>query len=213
MSAHSLYIPGVYANISESMIKETFHRMKIGKVNRAILVSQKTNKNNKAYVYFDELYNTTMATTMLDEIKSGSSKLFYARTPHVYWVLLENHRELQADERSPITIGASAPGSADDYEEVPTFTEEEESFVPVEDVSMVSSDYAAQLEHEIAILRNDNAQLQYNAQVMFAHYNQCVAANAYLNAQIMNLSQGAQPMEECDSMEEGEECEAMDVSN
>ena len=192
------------------MIKETFHRMKIGKVNRAILVPQKTNKHNKAYIYFDELYNTPMATNMLDEIKSGSSKLFYARTPHVYWVLLENRRELQDDERLPVTIGASATGSVDDYEEVHTFTEEEESFVPIEDVSMVSSDYAAQLENEIAMLRNDNAQLQYNAQVMFAHYNQCVAANAYLNAQIMNLSQGAQPKEEG---REGEECEAMDVSN
>jgi len=193
------------------MIKETFHRMKIGKVNRAILVPQKTNKHNKAYIYFDELYNTPMATTMLDEIKSGSSKLFYARTPHVYWVLLENHRELQADERSPITIGASAIDCADDYEEVPTFTDEQESFVPVEDVSMVSSDYAAQLEHEIAILRNDNAQLQYNAQVMFAHYNHCVAANAYLNAQMMNLSQqGAEPKEE---EEEEEESQQMDVSN
>ena len=177
MSAYSLYIPGVYANITEAMIKNTFERMKIGKVNRAILTSQSSNKHNKAYVYFDELYTTSTVTNMLDEIKNGSSKLFYARTPHVYWVLLENRRPIGADELNTTEVEEVVV-------EEPLFTEEEEAFVPEEDTSLVSSDYAAQLEYEVAALRNQNAQLQYNSGVMFEHYNQLLVSNTALNYQV-----------------------------
>jgi len=104
MSAYSVYIPGVYSNIDEDMIIDTFKRMKIGKVNRAILVPQKTSKHNKAYIYFDELYSTKSAIDMVYEIENEkSSKLFYARTPHVYWVLLENRRKIKEDELALVT--------------------------------------------------------------------------------------------------------------
>ncbi len=104
MSAYSVYIPGVYSNIDEDMIIDTFKRMKIGKVNRAILVPQKTSKHNKAYVYFEDLYSTQSARDMVSEIENEkSSKLFYARTPHVYWVLLENRRKIKEDELAPVT--------------------------------------------------------------------------------------------------------------
>jgi hypothetical protein len=177
MSAYSLYIPGVYANITEAMIKNTFERMKIGKVNRAILIQQSSNKHNKAYVYFDKLYTTSTVTNMLDEIKAGSSKLFYARTPHVYWVLLENRRPIGDDELNTEEV-------EDVVVEEPLFTEEEEAFVPEEDTSLVSADYAAQLEYELAALRNQNADLQYNSAVMFEHYNQLLVSNANGHIQI-----------------------------
>lgn len=109
MSAFSLYIPSVYANISESMIKKTFHRMKIGRVNRAILVPQLPSKHNKVYVYFDELYTTDAARNMVDEIQNAkTSRLYYGRIPHVFWVLLENRRALQANERDAPVEEASA---------------------------------------------------------------------------------------------------------
>ena len=177
MSAYSLYIPGVYANITEEMIKNTFERMKIGKVNRAILTPQSSNKHNKAYVYFDELYTTSTVTNMLEEIKAGSSKLFYARTPHVYWVLLENRRPISEDE-------LNTEKQEEEVVEEPLFTEEEEAFVPEEDTSMVSADYAAQLEYELAALRNQNAQLQNNAEIMFGYYNQLLVSNTALNDQL-----------------------------
>ena len=182
MSAYSLYIPGVYSNITEVMIKDTFRRMDIGKVNRVILTPQSVKKHNKAYVYFDELYTTSTVTNMLEEIKDGSSKLFYARTPHVYWVLLENRRPIREDE-----INTEEEEEVD--EEEPLFTEEEEAFVPIEDTSLVSADYAARLEYELAALRDQNAQLQHNACVMFTYYNQSLASNKALNDQLEHLQQ------------------------
>ena len=186
MSAYSLYIPGVYSNITEVMIKDTFRRMDIGKVNRVILTAQSVKKHNKAYVYFDELYTTSTVTNMLEEIKNGSSKLFYARTPHVYWVLLENRRPIREDE-------FNTEEEEEEFEEVdegePLFTEEEEAFVPIEDTSLVSADYAARLEYELAALRDQNAQLQHNACVMFTYYNQSLASNKALNDQLEHLQQ------------------------
>jgi hypothetical protein len=185
MSAYSLYIPGVYSNITEVMIKDTFQRLNIGKVNRVILTPQSVKKHNKAYVYFDELYTTSTVTNMLEEIKNGSSKLFYARTPHVYWVLLENRRPIREDEFNT--------EEEEEFEEVdegePLFTEEEEAFVPIEDTSLVSADYAARLEYELAALRDQNAQLQHNACVMFTYYNQSLASNKALNDQVEHLQQ------------------------
>jgi hypothetical protein len=91
------------------MIKKTFHRMKIGRVNRAILVSQPPSKHNKVYVYFDELYTTDAARNMVDEIQNAkTSRLYYGRIPHVFWVLLENRRALQANERDALVEDAPA---------------------------------------------------------------------------------------------------------
>lgn len=193
MSAFSLYIPGVYANITEEMIKKTFNRMKIGVVNRAILIPQSNLKHNKAYIYFDEMYNTSTVSTMLSEIKEGSSKLFYARTPHVYWVMLENRRPIQDDERMPAAEIESEMIVEEEEEETPTFSEEEEAFVPIEDTSMVSSDYAAMLERELSILREEKTQLQINSHTMFEYYNQLLYTNQMLNAQLMH--QNTSPME------------------
>lgn len=121
MSAYSVYIPGVYSNIDEAMIIDTFKRMKIGKVSRAILVPQKTSKHNKAYIYFDDLYSTNSARTMVSEIENEkSSKLFYARTPHVYWVLLENRREIKPDE---LVLKVESPTKEDDYYNIPVYIE------------------------------------------------------------------------------------------
>tara|TARA_B100001175_G_C19444340_1_gene607934 strand:- start:57 stop:485 length:429 start_codon:yes stop_codon:yes gene_type:complete len=114
---------------------------------------------------------------MLEEIKAGSSKLFYARTPHVYWVLLENRRPISEDE-------LNTEEQEEEVVEEPLFTEEEEAFVPEEDTSMVSADYAAQLEYELAALRNQNAQLQNNAEIMFGYYNQLLVSNIALNDQL-----------------------------
>jgi len=121
MSAYSVYIPGVYSNIDEAMIIDTFKRMKIGKVSRAILVPQKTSKHNKAYIYFDDLYSTNSARTMVSEIENEkSSKLFYARTPHVYWVLLENRREIKPDE---LVLKVESPTKEDDHYNIPVYIE------------------------------------------------------------------------------------------
>ena len=213
MSAFSLYIPSVYANISESMIKKTFHRMKVGRVNRAILVPQPSSKHNKVYVYFDEVYTTDAARNMVDEIQNEkTSRLYYGRIPHVFWVLLENRRVLQANERDAPAVDDSEDAPAfvecedapeiidcEDYEEAvecesdaAILTEEENDFVPSPDFSFVSSDYATALENELSSLRSANAQLahtvqilQHNAQVTFDYYNHAITGNASLSDQLM----------------------------
>lgn len=158
MSAFSLYIPSVYANITASMISETFHRMNVGRVKHVELVSQNAKngpRQNKAYIFFEALYQSDSALNIYNNVSNNvSTKLPYGRSEHVFWVLLNSKRQYD---------GSSNNG---EYVE-PDFTEEEIAFMEEElerqkdegDLSMVSADYANTLEQEIYNLRNLNAQL------------------------------------------------------
>lgn len=161
MSAFSLYIPSVYANITAPMISETFHRMNVGRVKHIELVPQNGKngpRQNKAYVFFDALYQSDLAMDIYNNVTNNmTAKLPYGRSEHVFWIILNSKRQYD---------GSSNNG---EYVE-PDFTEEEIAFMEEElerqdsnrdggDMSMVSSDYASTLEQEICNLRNLNAQL------------------------------------------------------
>ena len=163
MSAFSLFIPSVYANITAPMISETFHRMNVGRVKHIEFVPQNINndrdraRQNKAYVFFDSLYQSDLAMDIYNNVSNNiTTKLPYGRSEHVFWVLLNSKRQYD---------GSSNNG---EYVE-PEFTEEEIAFMEEEldrqdregneDMSLVSTDYANSLEQEIFKLRNLNAQL------------------------------------------------------
>ena len=93
MSAFSIYIPSVYPNITEEMISNTFHRMEVGKVKHIELVRQ-NNKPSKAYVFFDTIYDTEIAKNVTETLRRGeTSKLSYAKSEHVFWILLQSRRD------------------------------------------------------------------------------------------------------------------------
>ena len=92
MSLFAIYIPSVYANITESMISKTFHRMEIGKVKHVELINGSGN-TNRAHVFFSELYDTDMAKEIKYEISNNkTSKLSYAKNHHVFWIMLSSRR-------------------------------------------------------------------------------------------------------------------------
>jgi hypothetical protein len=252
----SIFIPSIYTNIDETMIKDTFHRNKIGRVNSVQLVQHESSKHNRAYVHFDELYSTSCAKTMLHELKNDkSSKLYYARSPHIYWVILESRRKtiktndtIQETTINPVEIipeyetetetELELEKSNDNYDEynqceideynqceideynqceideylenqheieryienlceiqtkdpiehvVPDEHEEGESFIPIPDMSFVSSDYATILENEIVKLRSANSILNYNAHIMLVDYNCIVSQNLSLTDKIQKF--------------------------
>ena len=161
MSAFSIYIPSVYPNITEEMISKTFDRMNVGGVKHVELVPQ--SKCNKAYVYFNSLYDSELAMSIVDDLSNNrTAKLSYARNEHVFWVLLSCRREYD---------GVSNKGEY--VAPAPQFTEEEIAFMEsnTPDFSYVSADYAQALESELSYLRNMNATLQQNQAVLFNHYN------------------------------------------
>lgn len=173
MSAFSLYIPSVYANITAPMISETFHRMNVGRVKHVELVSQNAKngpRQNKAYIFFEALYQSDLAMNIQHNVSTNlTTKLPYGRSEHVFWVLLNSKRQYD---------GSSNNG---EYVE-PDFTEEEIEFVEQElerqrkeeeevvDTSFVSADYANTLEQEMYKLRCVNAQLQTNYMSVFNNH-------------------------------------------
>lgn len=162
--------------------------MKIGIVSHIEFVEQKRrdgkSAHKKAYVYFERLYETACASPIMEDIAhDGSARVYYANTPHVYWVLLKNTRKPNPTTKSVALEDIDDGEGLDEMESVslePQYTEEEEAFVPEEDYSMVSSDYAYALEEQLAQMHEENQQLQSNAQIMFGYYNQAIAANNQL---------------------------------
>jgi hypothetical protein len=193
----SIFIPSIYANITDKDIAKTFRRMKIGKVSYVDLVPHKghdkNGKFNRAFVYFSELYDTAESQTLMNEIHSQeSTRLHYAKSPHVFWVLVKNKgrstnkvdfrrhhspsfEALSDDEdvydfntneyhdelsnTKPMTM--SELDISNVYDEVHSIADSFDDMVnefdnemnPVEDFSVVSSDYANQLEVELFNLR------------------------------------------------------------
>jgi hypothetical protein len=204
----SLFIPSVYANITDKDIAKTFHRMKIGKVSYVDLVahrgSDKKGKHNRAFVYFSELYNTAESQTLMNEIHSqDSTRMHYAKSPHVFWVLVKNKgrsnngefqrhhspsfesisedednfdfntneyhvdlphaKPMTMSELDVSTIYDEDHSVADSFDDM--VNEFENEMDPIEDFSVVSSDYANQLEVELYNLR-------YHYNILAASYMQ-----------------------------------------
>jgi hypothetical protein len=163
MSSFALYIPSIYANITETMISKTFHRMEVGKVGHVEIISH-SEKTNKAHVYFDTLYDTESAAEIATTIKNGgTAKLKYARNEHVFWILLESRREYDGVSR----IG--------EFVDEPEFTEEEMDFMESHmypDTSLVDAQYVGQVEADNFHLRNMLAQQQMHYDVLYNNYNQ-----------------------------------------
>lgn len=167
MSAFSVFIPSVYKNITANMISETFHRMDVGRVKHIDLVSKNKNQN-KAYVYFDALYQSELAMSIYDDVKDeNSSKLQYGKSEHVYWILLENRNQYD---------GVSCVG---EYNE-PEFTEEEIAFMEShldQTFDVVDMEYVHMIEQELSNARNVIQMLQfsnaslYNTNMFLQHQN------------------------------------------
>jgi hypothetical protein len=172
------------------MMKKTFIRMRIGIVSHVEFVEQKRRDgklaHKKAYVYFERLYENAGAGPIIDDIThDGSARIYYANTPHVYWILLKNTRKPTPTSKSIVVMEDidDVEDLNDDMESVSVehqYTDEELAFVPEEDCSFVHSDYAYALEEQLAQMREENQQLQANAQIMFGYYNQAIAANNQL---------------------------------
>lgn len=185
MSAFSIYIPSVYPNITEEMISNTFHRMEVGKVKHVELVRQE-NKPSKAYVFFETLYNTDLASTISETLSRGeTSKLSYAKSEHVFWILLQSRR---------IYDGASSVGEFVVTADASDFTEDEIAFMESHqpDFSMVDASYASALENELSSLRNIVAQLQMNNQIMFCNYNHVLSQQGHLQDSLQKWAELAQ---------------------
>ncbi len=170
MSLYAIYIPSVYANITESMISKTFNRMEIGKVKHIELLEGKGNAN-RAHVFFEKMYDTDASASIQSNIDAGkTSKLSYAKNEHVFWIMLKSRREYD---------GTSNVGEF--IETSNEFTEEELDFMdahnPIVDVSLVDASYAETLESELYRLRNSMAQLQMNNQILFNEYNMLLSSN------------------------------------
>jgi len=178
MSTFTIYMPSVYANITESMISKTFHRMNIGKVKHVELIGT-TGKGNRAHVFFSEMYDTEESRAVQDNVNANrSSKLSYAKNEHVFWIMLNSRRVYDGSSNA----GEYVEQVAVEQVAVP-FTEEELDFMdahfaPDADTSLVDVEYVASIENDNYNLCKDMTELQANHQLLFNEYNRLLASTS-----------------------------------
>jgi len=184
----SLFIPSVYGNITQKDITKTFHRMKIGKVSYVDLVPQNREDGkmpqNRAFVYFDTFYDTVESANLQTELNDKNShKMFYGKSPHVFWVLVKNKGRAQSvEEDAPLAKELFDELSENPCHDEPMTLSEldisdenaqtTDADIPFEelfetlaagDCSLVSAEYATMLESQLTYMR-----YQYN--ILLANY-------------------------------------------
>lgn len=180
----SLFIPSVYGNITQKDITKTFHRMKIGKVSYVDLVPQNREDGkmpqNRAFVYFDAFYDTVESANLQTELnEKNSHKMFYGKSPHVFWVLVKNKGRAQSVEEDALPANELSENLCNDKpmtlseldisdENSQTTNDDlpfEELFetLAAGDCSLVSAEYATMLESQLTYMR-----YQYN--ILLANY-------------------------------------------
>ena len=180
----SLFIPSVYGNITQKDITKTFHRMKIGKVSYVDLVPQNREDGkmpqNRAFVYFDTFYDTVESANLQTELnEKNSHKMFYGKSPHVFWVLVKNKGRAQSVEEDTLPANELSENLCNDkpmtLSELDISDENSQTTndgIPFEelfetlaagDCSLVSAEYATMLESQLTYMR-----YQYN--ILLANY-------------------------------------------
>jgi len=105
MSNLSLFIPRVFANISNERIARIFESNGIGKVHRIDTVAISDNCN-KVYIHFEYWFDTIISRNFIARIQdNGSAKLVY--DDPWFWMVLENKttKHTSGDRKQRINLG------------------------------------------------------------------------------------------------------------
>lgn len=135
----SLYIPRVFANITEKRIMDVFEKNEIGKVNHVDFVT-KMGKDakvyNSAYVHFDFWFDNVASQNIQDKLETGNETKIMYDDPW-FWFVYKNTTKKNGGngprkERLTIDLNAlkKAPEQSftnplEEGEEQPEFTQEE----------------------------------------------------------------------------------------
>ena len=91
MSSFSVFIPRVFANISEKRIANVFYQKDIGEVSKVDLVKRtndKGEKYNMAFVHFEYLFQTTSAKNFRDDVENPHVKANLVYEDPWFWLVL-----------------------------------------------------------------------------------------------------------------------------
>lgn len=117
----SLYIPHVFANITEERIATIFHKLRLGKVARVDLVAKMGHNNmtyNAAYIHFDYWYNSVAARNFQEKVLDPNAEARLVYDDPWFWVVLENKAEKHVSGDRKLRARIYEPAI---YEEIETF--------------------------------------------------------------------------------------------
>ena len=152
MSTLSVFIPHVFANITEERIKNIFHTLSLGKVSHVDLVRKQGkygNRFNAAYIHFDYWYACPAAQNLQERILNPTKEARIVYDDPWFWNVFENNSQasiLNAPVKAPIINKQYIWDS--DLEPTNLF-ESEEAF------RFTDSSYIQYLESQIQLLKKE----------------------------------------------------------
>jgi hypothetical protein len=93
----SIYIPRMKSEVTEQFVMDVFHNNGIGKVNRVdFKVIENDQRYKKAFLHFDQFYNTEMSLAVTSNLMIESEEPFKLYVnPKEYWMLVINRYPIQ----------------------------------------------------------------------------------------------------------------------
>ena len=107
MSSFSVFIPRVFANISEKRIANVFYNQNIGEVSKVDLVKRTNDKGdnyNMAFVHFEYLFDSTAAKIFKRDVEDPAVKTKLVYEDPWFWLVLpfeEKEKPPQQDFTPP----------------------------------------------------------------------------------------------------------------
>ena len=105
MYSFSVFIPRVFANISEKRIANVFYQQDIGEVSKVDLVrrnNDKGEKYNMAFVHFDYLFQTTTASKFRDDVENPEVKAKLVYEDPWFWLVLPFEDKEKPVQEKPV---------------------------------------------------------------------------------------------------------------
>ena len=153
MSDLSLFIPRVFLNISEEMIRNVFAKLRYGKVSRVDFVRRKgvTCEYNSAYIYFEYWFDTPFAEDFKERVKSSLETTKIVYDAPWYWVVLPNTSNSNSNNSKNLLEDLKLEDEEDEEEDEELNTildqmDETSELIPEATTNLVSSDYVERLE-------------------------------------------------------------------
>ena len=158
----SLFIPRVFANISEQRIERIFYSLGYGQVDRVDFVEKKgingTGPYKSAYIHFDYWFDNDVADRFQERVRNPNKEARVVYDDPWFWIVLENklmkeedypeykEEKEEGEESETETEDLQDEDEDEEMDQILTEMEETEQLMGEESYDLVAADYVTQTE-------------------------------------------------------------------
>jgi len=189
----SLFIPRVFANITQERIADIFHILGLGSVRRVDRVLKQDAQGAEyysVYIHFEEWYESATVANFQERVTNPEKEARIVYDDPWWWIVLENKGQKRVPgERKP-TLVLDEPKKSDSWAQLCELTQEQLQEQEVEESwDLVDASYAEYYEIRAAHDRAKVEHLENELWNMYQSLNAYREANIFLNKEVQDLQE------------------------